>query len=165
MHEMSLCEGIRRIVEDQARYYPTQSCVVTGDPLTEDGEDIALTMVYGNRLVRLCCKMCRRDFKADPVTYMEKLDALTAEAQRKDYPMTTCPVSGEALDGSEGEPVEAVVAGRLVRLCCKGCRSKLMANPSAYLGMVDQAWQAKGMYLPEGHEAGHDDHEGHDHGG
>lgn len=162
------------IVKDQTRYYSAETCVVSGEPLTEDGKDIATNMVYGNRLVRLCCKMCQRDFKADPQKFIEKLDKATMDAQRQDYPLDTCPVSGEKL-GEMGDPVEMVVAGRLVRLCCPMCKPKVMADPARYLEAIDKAWQAKGKYLPTDDEAGHDDHDepdhetedhgGHDHGG
>lgn len=43
-------------------------------------------MVYGNRLIRLCCKMCQRDFKANPAKFLEKLDKAAMEAQRRTIP-------------------------------------------------------------------------------
>ena len=168
-----------KIIADQLRYYPMQTCPVTGEPLVEDGEDIAINMVYGNRLVRFCCNMCKSDFKADPVKFLAKLDKAAAEAQRGDYPLKVCPVSGDAL-GAMGDPKEVVVAGRLVKLCCAGCEDKLRANPAEYLAQIDAAWQAAGMYLPaasggpddadndgetdQGDE-GHGGHDDHDHGG
>lgn len=158
------------IVRDQRRYYPTETCVVSGEPLIEDGKDIATNMVYGNRLIRLCCRMCQREFKADPGKFIEKLDRAVIEAQRKDYPLETCLVSGEEL-GSMGEPVEFVLAGRLMRLCCSGCKPKIIADPAKYIEAIDKAWQAKGKFLPKdhddhgGHEHHKDDHGGHDHGG
>ncbi len=159
-----------QIVTDQLRYYPTETCVVSGEPLVENGEDIATSMVYGNRLVRLCCKMCERQFKADPKKFIEKLDKATADAQRKDYPLGTCVVAGGELS-SMGEPVEMVVAGRLMRFCCAGCKPKVEANPAKYTKLIDEAWQAKGMFMPKAQNdvlggdhggAGHGDH---DHGG
>ncbi len=166
--EASMKKVDAAIIKDQMRYYPMQTCVVSGEALNEDGEESAIDMVYGNRLVRFCCKMCRSDFKKDPAKFIAKLDKAAADAQRKDYPLTTCPVSGEALGGM-GEPVEVVVAGRLVRLCCKMCKPKLMGNPRAYLSKIDAAWQDNGMYLPEGGAGGAvhtdgDDHDGGMHG-
>lgn len=156
-----------QIVADQLRYYPSKTCIVSDEPLTEDGEDIAINMVYGNRLVRLCCKMCARDFKADPEQFIETLDAVTADAQRKDYPLDTCIVAEGKL-GSMGEPSEMVVAGRLLRFCCANCEPKVEADPVKYLQAIDRAWQAQGKFMPAeveaGHEAGHD-HGDHDHGG
>ncbi len=152
-----------QIVKDQLRYYPTKTCVVSGEPLVENGEDIAINMVYGNRLIRLCCKMCTNEFKADPKKFIEKLDKATADAQRKDYPLDTCVVAGGKL-GSMGEPVEMVVAGRLMRFCCAGCEPKLEADPAKYIKLIDAAWQAKGMFMPVKHDAGHEGGHGDDHG-
>jgi len=135
------------IVKDQLRYYPMTTCVVSTEPLVEDGESIAKDVVFRNRLVRLCCGGCMRELKKDPEKFMGKLDKAVAEAQRKDYPLETCVISGERL-GEMGEPKEIVVGGRLVRLCCGGCMSKVMANPAKCLATIDKAWQAKGKYEP-----------------
>lgn len=133
------------IVKDQLRYYPMTTCVVSHEPLVEDGEDIATQVVYRNRLVRLCCRGCLRELEKDPKRFFDTLDKAVTEAQRKDYPLETCVVSGAKL-GSKGEPVEIVVAGRLVRLCCAGCAPKVKADPVKYLAVVDKAWQAKGRF-------------------
>ncbi len=82
------------------------------------------------------------------VTLMKKLDKAAADAQRKDYPLTTCIVAGGEL-GSMGEPSEMVVAGRLLRFCCASCHPKVKADPLRYLRIIDEAWRAKGRYLPE----------------
>ncbi|GJM19466.1 MAG: hypothetical protein DHS20C14_16790 [Phycisphaeraceae bacterium] len=161
-----------QIVKDQLPYYPMQTCVVMGDPLIEDGEDIAINTVYGNRLVRLCCKMCVREFNEDPTAFIEKLDQAATDAQRDAYPLTTCIVGGGEL-GSMGEPTEMVVAGRLFRFCCAGCEPKVVASPAEYIAPIDAAWHAQGRFMPadhdasaEHHEEGHagDDDHGHDHG-
>ena len=162
------------IVKDQLRYYPMETCVVSGEPLIEDGEDIAANIVYGNRLVRLCCKMCEREFEADPKSFMTNLDKATSDSQRKDYPLDTCVVAGGEL-GSMGEPTEMVVAGRLLRFCCASCEPKVKATPAKYIAEIDKAWQAKGKFKPAAEVGGeHDEHEGrgghgghgdHDHGG
>lgn len=47
---------------------------------------------------------------------------LVVAAQLPSYPLDTCVVSGKDL-GSKGTPINHVVDGRLVRLCCKGCVS------------------------------------------
>jgi len=136
-----------QIVRDQLRYYPAETCVVSGEPLVEDGEDIAQNVVYGNRLVRLCCKMCARKFRAEPAKFIEMLDRAAIEAQRDSYPLETCAVRGGKL-GSMGDPVEMVVAGRLIRLCCAGCKPKVQADPAKYIAVVDRAWQAVGRFMP-----------------
>jgi len=157
----------QQIVADQLPYYPLDTCVVSGEPLTEKGKDIAVNFVYDNRLFRLCCNKCKGDIRKDPDKYIAKLDKAAEDAQRPDYPLETCPVSGEKL-GSMGEPVEKVVAGRLVRFCCNGCPPKLNADPVKYLAKVDQAWHDKGMHMHGApgmmhNEHGRDMHE--EHGG
>ncbi len=127
-----------QIIADQLPYYPAQTCIVTGESLVEDGEDVGINMVYNNRLVRLCCTMCKKEFKADPAKFMEQLDKQVADAQRADYPIDTCVVGGGKL-GSMGEPVEMVVGGRLVRLCCDGCIEKVNTDPVKYLSMFKEA--------------------------
>jgi YHS domain-containing protein len=161
-----------KIIKDQLRYYPTQTCIVSGEPLVEDGEDVAVNMVYGNRLIRFCCKMCKGEFKEDPKKFIAKLDKAVADAQRADYPLDTCVVKGGEL-GSMGEPAEMVLAGRLIRFCCPMCKPKAKADPVKYLAAIDKAWQAKGMYPPtveeahgdqDDHATDADDHgDGHDH--
>ncbi|MEZ6242109.1 MAG: hypothetical protein R3B57_03610 [Phycisphaerales bacterium] len=158
------------IVRDQLPYYPVATCIVSGESLTENGEDIAINAVIANRLVRLCCNKCRRKVASDPAAFMAKLDEAAALAQRADYPLDTCVVSGGKL-GAMGDPDEIVVAGRLIRLCCPKCEPKVRADPGRYLALVDAAWHDKGMFRPaeDAHHGEHadddardgDEHHGH----
>lgn len=145
------------ITNDQLRYYPLDTCIVTSEPLTEDDEDIATNMVYGNRLVRLCCGACAREFKDDPKKFIDKLDKAAADAQRTDYPLDTCVVAGGKL-GSMGEPTEMIVAGRLMRFCCASCEPKVKADPAKYIAAIDTAWQAKGRFTGVQHDADNNEH-------
>lgn len=147
------------IVADQTPFYPTTTCIVSGEPLFENDEDIATTLVYENRLVRLCCKMCGKKFKVDPAAFIAKLDKAAAEAQRAEYALTTCVVSGGAVTAM-GEPAEMILAGRLIRLCCADCEPIVVADPAVYLEKVDAAWHAKGKFTSnaDGAAAGHDRH-------
>lgn len=56
-------------------------------------------------------------------------DRPIAERQR------TCPVTGKPL-GSMGTPDRQVVSGRVVFLCCAGCRARLLGDPARYLAKV-----------------------------
>jgi hypothetical protein len=56
-------------------------------------------------------------------------DRTLAERQK------ACPVTGLRL-GSMGTPPRVVVSGRVVFLCCGGCRSKLLADPATYLAKL-----------------------------
>jgi len=55
-----------------------------------------------------------------------------------DYPMKTCPVSGEEL-GSMGKPVIVEHEGTTVKLCCKSCIEDFNADPEKYTAMVKEA--------------------------
>ena len=133
-----------QIIADQMAFYPTTTCVVSGEPLTDDGEDIAINRVYKNRLVRFCCKNCIKKFEADPAAYIAKLDKAVADAQRPGYPLGECVVAGDELD-EMGDPYEIVVANRLVRFCCDGCVPEFKESPAKFIAIIDAAWKAKGM--------------------
>jgi YHS domain-containing protein len=128
-----------QIIAEQLMHYPLDTCIVSGHELAEEGDHAAVNVVYDNRLVRLCCADCEEDIAADPQAFMTKLDQAIADAQRADYPLKECPVSGEAL-GSMGEPFEIVYANRLVRFCCDGCLKDFHADPHAAMAKIDQAY-------------------------
>ncbi len=48
-----------------------------------------------------------------------------------------CPVTKAKL-GSMGAPVFVEVVGRRIALCCKGCRDRLLADPTRYLNWLDE---------------------------
>lgn len=126
------------MADDQRAHYPLDTCIVTHEPLKRKGKDAAYELVYKNRLFRLCCKDCAKKVEKDPSKYAEELDKAIRKEQGKNYPLTTCPVTGEKL-GSMGEPVERIVANRLIRFCCKGCFKKFDADPAKYIAKVDAA--------------------------
>lgn len=127
-----------RIIEQQKKTYPLTTCPISGEKLGDDAVDF----VVNNRLVRTCCKDCMPKVIASPAETFAKIDAAMVEAQKKDYPLTTCPVSGESLDAMGG-PVEVLVGHRLVRLCCKNCKKELAKDPVKALAAVEAAWAAK----------------------
>ena len=120
-----------RVVAQQTPLYPLKTCVVSGETLGGAmGEPI--NFVYRNRLVRFCCKGCKRDFLKDSAAYVDKLDQAAATTQREHYRLDKCPVSGESLE-SMGKPFDRVFGNRLVRFCCKGCVKEFKKNPLKYL--------------------------------
>jgi hypothetical protein len=64
-----------------------------------------------------------------------KADQAIIEMQLPSYPLTTCPMSGEALEA----PVDAVANGRLARLCCGKCAAKFKKNPTTTIDKIDKA--------------------------
>lgn len=125
------------IIKDQGTNYPLTTSVVTGKDLPASPAK-PYEFVYGNRLIRLGAEREKADFLKDVKKYLGKLDEAVIAAQSKDYPLKTCPVSKEDLGGM-GEPVNVVVAGRLVRLCCNGCKKDLLKDPIKYIAVVEAA--------------------------
>lgn len=121
-----------KTVKDQAPLYPLKTSVVSGKPLPEKPIDV----VVGNRLVRLAEEGERATLTKEPRKYLKSLDEAVVAAQKKDYPLTKCPVSGDALE--EGA-VDVVIAGRLIRLCCEGCREDIEKTPARFIEEVDKA--------------------------
>ena len=56
--------------------YPLQTCVVSGEKLGSMGEPVVF--VHEGQEIKLCCKECLKDFKADPAKYTKKIE----EAQK-----------------------------------------------------------------------------------
>lgn len=123
----------RQIIERQSAAYPLATCVVADSRLGSMGDPV--DHVYGNRLVRFCCASCIPGFEKEPGTFMAKIDAAYADAQRSSYPIGTCVVAGGTL-GSMGDPVELVAGTRLVRFCCAACIPEFKANPAKYLALL-----------------------------
>jgi YHS domain-containing protein len=137
----------QQIIDSQLPFYPTTTCIVSGEPLGgigEDGEPMGepINFVYNNRLIRFCCKMCKGDFKKDPEAYIAKLDAAVIAQQSEHYPLGTCPISGEELGGEMGQSIDKVYAGRLIKFCCKKCVTKFEKNPAPTIEKLDAAWMA-----------------------
>ncbi|MFO0833749.1 MAG: hypothetical protein U0638_02170 [Phycisphaerales bacterium] len=126
-----------QIIKDQGPFYPLKTSVGTGKDLPVAPAK-PFELVYGNRLIRLGAESEKADFLKDPKKFLADLDKAVIEAQGKDYPLKTCPVSKEELGGM-GEPVNVVVAGRLVRLCCNSCKKDLFKDPMKYIAAVDAA--------------------------
>lgn len=125
------------IVKAELPLYPDVNCpVMTEESMPsatgpEAGE--AKHVVHRNRLVRLCCSKCVRRFNRSPEKYLETLDGMIVAQGSKNYPLTSCPVSGEPLgDGA----VDVIAANRLVRVCCRACAGKVEADPMKYAEMV-----------------------------
>jgi YHS domain-containing protein len=126
-----------KMIEDQKPWYPLETCPVSGRPAGEKAREL----VHNNRLVRFCCERCPAAFAADPGKYLEALDKAAIEKQGAGYPLSVCVVSGHEY-GAEGERVDVVVGGRLIRLCCADCEASIRENPGAFIEKLDKAWEA-----------------------
>ncbi len=66
----------KAVAEKQGKPYPLTTCVVSGEKLGGMGDPI--DYVFGNRLVRLCCKGCKKKVSSDPLAFLAKLHAADA---------------------------------------------------------------------------------------
>ncbi len=73
----------------QVENYPATTCLISGEELGGMGDPIDL--LYGNTLVRLCCKGCVKGFWKDPAKHMTALRAQKKKAH------------GDADHGAHGE--------------------------------------------------------------
>ncbi len=60
------------LIAAQKKTYPTDRCLISDEPLGDEPVD----MLYGTRLVRVCCKGCIKGVKKNPASFFAKLDAL-----------------------------------------------------------------------------------------
>jgi len=131
--EASLAKVDEAIIEDQKPVYPIEACVVMEHDMDLEG---ATWFVADNRAFATCCASCARKVKAEPAEFAKALDEAAKEKQAADYPLDTCVVAGADLGEN---PVEFVVAGRLMRTCCAGCAGKAKAEPASFLAKLSEA--------------------------
>lgn len=79
--------------------YPLETCVVSGDKLEGGKMGEPIDYIHKeegmpNRLVRLCCKGCVRDFKSDPAKYLKKIDDAAAAKSKGGAPAVSDGHSG-----------------------------------------------------------------------
>ena len=75
--------------------------------------------------------------KITPHTKVDSQKKTILAKQLPSYPLDVCAVSGAPL-GSMGEPIDEILEGRLVRLCCDGCIKGLKKNPAAAFEAIDK---------------------------
>ncbi len=121
------------VLAQQRPTYPLDTCLVMQKKLNPAS---TIEIVRGDRLFRLCCADCSKEVSADPAKFRALLDESAAEAQRPDYPLTTCVVSGKALGDT---PTALVASGRLVLFCSEDCAKAFEKAPAQYLGLLDDA--------------------------
>ena len=106
--------------------YPLATCIVSGKRL----EATAVAFTVGGRMFRTCCAECQRTIENDVELWSRQVDAASIQSQLRDYPTTTCLVSGRTL----GENATTTMhEGTLVKLCCNGCKETFTENPAPYL--------------------------------
>lgn len=76
------------LIAQQIPKYPLKTCMLSGEPLGDDGVDA----LYGTRLVRFCCDKCATKFRANPAKYLAELDK--AAAAKPEAPVKTGATGG-----------------------------------------------------------------------
>lgn len=147
------------VVAAQKPHYPLETCLVSDEAFGGDMGD-PVDFIHEGRYVKLCCKGCVKQLREKPAAFLAKLDAATMAAQREDYPLDTCIVSGEALGE---DPIDVLHGTTLVRLCCNGCKRELEAHPETVVAAVHAAWMRSAGDHGAARDGEHDG--GREHGG
>lgn len=134
-----------KIVKDQGPLYPLTTSLVTAKALPAK----PFEFVYGNRLVRLGAESEKAEFLKDPKKYLAALNQAVVERQGAHYALKNCLVSNDELGGDMGKPVDFVVGGRLIRLCCKDCKKDVEADPVKFIALVDAARKGESATTPD----------------
>ncbi len=107
------------------------TCPVTGkaiDPKTSPHVDWEGQRIY------FADKAAADEFRKDPEKVFAKV---AAEGVTLENIQTSCPVSGEALEGGDmGEPVTIAYKGHTIKFCCGMCPPKFQKEPAKYLAKL-----------------------------
>ncbi len=119
------------LAADKPALKPQTTCPVTGkaiDPKTSPHVDWQGQRIY------FADAAAADTFRKDP----EKVFAtIAAEGVTLQNIQTTCPVSGEKLEGGDmGEPVSVAYKGRTIKFCCPMCPPKFEKDPAKYLAKL-----------------------------
>ena len=129
---VALLAGTAAVVAaDKPAPKPQTTCPVTGkaiDPKSSPHVDWQGQRIYFYE------KAAADAFRKDP----EKVFArIAAEGVTLENIQTTCPVSGESLEGGDmGPPVAVSYKGRTIMFCCKMCPPKFEKEPAKYLAKL-----------------------------
>ena len=66
-------------------------------------------------------------------------DSPTPTPPPKPDKLTTCPVSGEKLDGDMGKPLVFTYKDQEVKLCCKSCKKDFDKDPDKFIVKIRKA--------------------------
>lgn len=119
-------------------FKPQTTCPVTGkaiDPKTSPHVDWQGQRIY------FADAAAADTFRKDP----EKVfTTIAAEGVTLQNIQTTCPVSGDKLEGGDmGKPVTMAYKGRTIKFCCPMCPPKFKADPAKYLAKLPGEQNAK----------------------
>lgn len=112
---------------------------VTGENLPEK----PIIYQHEGRELRFSNQQNVDTFKANPTKYLPKVDEQMIKMQMPFYPLDTCLVTGEKLNGDMGKPVDMIYKNRLVRFCCNSCPKDFKKDPDKFISKLNDAVIAK----------------------
>ena len=89
---------------------------------------------YEGKRVYFCCPGCLEKFKADPETYIQKMEKEGIVLEKAPKAQTHCPVMGGEID----RKVYLDYKGKRVYFCCPGCLEKFKADPDSYIKKLEE---------------------------
>jgi YHS domain-containing protein len=108
---------------------PQTACPVTGKAVDKN-----IHVDFQGQRIYFCSAACPAEFRKDSEAYFAKIAEAGVELENI---QTTCPVSGEELEGGDmGGPVSHAYKGRTVMFCCKMCVGKFDKDPARYLAKL-----------------------------
>ncbi len=123
-----------------------KTCPVMGGKINKD-----LYVDAKGKRIYVCCKGCISKVKAEPEKYIEKLEKKGENVAKL---QTKCPVMG----GKINKDLYVDHEGKRIYVCCKGCISKVKADPEKYIKKIKMAGEA--VPDAEKKEMKHKHHEG-----
>jgi hypothetical protein len=123
------------IIDAQLPSYPGNYCMVHGGRF--EASRPAQNLVVGGQLYRVCSAKCASKVELDTANYYQRLRKAIIGAQKPNWPLETCPISGDAYGGDHGDAVDHVIGTRYVKLCCKGCVKQANSDPVKFLTELD----------------------------
>ncbi len=119
------------LAADKPAPKPQTTCPVTGkaiDPKTSPHVDWEGQRIY------FADKAAADEFRKDPEKVFAKI---AAEGVTLENIQTSCPVSGEKLEGGDmGDPVAIMYKGRTIKFCCGMCPPTFKKDPAKYLAKL-----------------------------
>ena len=108
---------------------PQTLCPVMGGEINKE----VYTDHEGKR-VYFCCPGCIEKFKADPETYIQKMEKEGVALEKAPKVQTLCPVMGGEID----KKVYLDYKGKRVYFCCANCLGKFKADPDSYIKKLEE---------------------------
>ncbi|MEY3548043.1 MAG: hypothetical protein RLZZ552_410 [Verrucomicrobiota bacterium] len=81
-------------VENSAKPYPLDKCIVSGEKLGVEGKPVVF--LHDGQEIKLCCQDCRKDFDANPSKFLSKLPKAEPKKAGMDHKMICACCAGDA---------------------------------------------------------------------